>query len=185
MKVYRRQRNQYIFASVLGVIAVVNVLFFFILYRPVRAEYFRLQDSIEKTRTEVQARSQKIDRLEKLNVQLETSAQDKQRLFTRHFIPRSTGWSETLPRLEAMAQQAGVKNERQDYHIADFPQYGVYSVTMNLPVSGPYSNVVNFIKDFEDSDTFFIINSINIHGSSQPGARATSVRTRSRSSSSS
>ena len=170
MKVYRRQRNQYIFASVLGVIAVVNVLFFFILYRPVRGEYFRLQNSIEKTRTDVLARSQKIDRLEKLNVQLETSAQDKQRLFTRHFIPRSTGWSETLPRLEAMVRQAGVKNERQDYHIADVPQYGVYSVTMNLPVSGPYSNVVNFIKDFEESDTFFIINSINVHGSSQLGS---------------
>jgi hypothetical protein len=40
---------------------------------------------------------------------------------------------------------------------------------MNLPVSGPYSNVVNFIRDLEESETFFIINSINVHGGSQPG----------------
>ena len=155
----------------LGVIAIVNVLFFFILYRPVRSEYFRLQDSIEKTRREVQVRSLRIERLEKLSAQLETSAQDKLRLFTGHFLPRSTGWSEIVPKLEAMVQQAGVKNLRRDYHIGDSPQYGVYSVTMNLPVSGPYVNVVDFIRDLEESDTFFIINSISVHGSSLPGSQ--------------
>jgi hypothetical protein len=170
MRAYRRQRQQFVFGSLLGVIAVVNVLFFFILYRPVRSEYFRLQDSIEKSRTEVQARSQKIDQLEKLNAQLETSAQDRQRLFTRHFIPRSTGWSETVPQLEAMVQQAGVKNVHKDYSIDNSPQYGLYSVKIGLPVSGPYLNVVNYIKNLEESETFFIINSISIHGSSLPGS---------------
>jgi hypothetical protein len=170
MRAYRRQRQQFVFGSLLGVIAVVNILFFFILYRPVRSEYFRLQDSIEKSRTEVQARSQKIDQLEKLNAQLETSAQDRQRLFTRHFIPRSTGWSETVPQLEAMVQQAGVKNVHKDYSIDNSPQYGLYSVKIGLPVSGPYLNVVNYIKNLEESETFFIINAISIHGSSLPGS---------------
>jgi hypothetical protein len=170
MRAYRRQRLQFVFGSLLGVIGVVNILFFFILYRPVRSEYFRLQDSIEKSRTEVQARSQKIDLLEKLNAQLETSAQDRQRLFTRHFIPRSTGWSETVPQLEAMVQQAGVKNVHKDYSIDNSPQYGLYSVKIGLPVSGPYLNVVNYIKNLEESETFFIINSISIHGSSLPGS---------------
>jgi len=170
MRAYRRQRQQFVFGSLLGVIAVVNVLFFFILYGPVRSEYFRLQNSIEKTRTEVQTRSLKIDRLEKLNAQLETSAQDRQLLFTRHFIPRSTGWSETVPQLEAMVQQAGVQNVHKDYSIDNSPQYGLYSVKIGLPVSGPYLNVVNYIKNLEESETFFIINSINIHGSSLPGS---------------
>ena len=170
MRAYRRQRQQFVFGSLLGVIGVVNVLFFFILYRPVRSEYFRLQDSIEKSRSEVQARSHKIDQLEKLNAQLETSAQDRQRLFTRHFIPRSTGWSETVPQLEAMVQQAGVQNVHKDYSIDNSPQYGLYSVKIGLPVSGPYLNVMTYIKNLEESETFFIINSINIHGSSLPGS---------------
>jgi len=50
MNLYRRRRNQYLFVILLGVIGVINVLFFFILYRPVRAEYFRLQGSIQKAR---------------------------------------------------------------------------------------------------------------------------------------
>jgi len=53
MKRYRRQRQQYLFAGLLAVIGVVNLLFFFILYRPVRSEYVRLQDSIQKARADV------------------------------------------------------------------------------------------------------------------------------------
>jgi hypothetical protein len=166
MKTYRRQRQQYFFAALLGVIAVVNVLFFVILYHPARSEYFRLQDSIQKTRVEVDARRQKIDRLEKLSKQLETSAQDKMALFTMHFIPRSVGWSETLPLLEMAVQSAGVKNERQGYSIDQVPQYGLYSVKIELPVSGQYSNVVNLIRELEESRIFFIINSIDVRGRS-------------------
>jgi len=89
MKMYRRQRQQYLFAGLLGAIAVVNVLFFVILYQPARSQYFRLQDSIQKTQMDVNSRRQRIDRLEKLSKQLETSAQDKRTLFTMHFIPRN------------------------------------------------------------------------------------------------
>jgi Tfp pilus assembly protein PilO len=169
MKSYRRQRQQYIFASVLGVIAVVNLLFFLILYRPARSDYFRLQDSIQKARADIQTRRHKIERLEKLNAQLETSAQDRLQLITMHFIPKDTGWSEILPQLEGMVQRAGVKNTRKDYSPAETPQYGLYSVKIRLPVTGLYSNVVSLIKEIESADTFFIIESIDVRGSDASG----------------
>jgi len=169
VKAFRRQRQQYLFGGLLGVIAVVNVLFFLILYGPARSEYFRVQDSTQKTRAEVQSRKQKIDRLEKLNTQLETLAQDRSRLFTLHFIPRNAGWSETLPLLEAAIQKTGVRNPRQDFSIEDTPQYGLYSVKIKLPVTGLYPNIVNFIKELEGSPTFFIINSIDVRGGNTPG----------------
>jgi len=165
VKTYRRQRQQYLFASFLGILAVVNVLFFLILYRPARLEYFRLQDSIERTRLEGQSRRQRIDRLEKLNAQLETSARDRSSLVTEHFIPKSTGWSEILPQLEAALQKANVKNVRKDYALDQMPQYGLYSVKIRLPVTGHYPNVMKFIQELEDAQTFFIINSIDVRGS--------------------
>ena len=167
MKMYRRQRQQYLFAGLLGAIAVVNVLFFVILYQPARSQYFRLQDSIQKTQMDVNSRRQRIDRLEKLSKQLETSAQDKRALFTMHFIPRNVGWSETLPVLEMAVESAGVRNETQSYSIDEAPQYGLYSVKIRLPVSGQYSNVVNFIRELEESNIFFIINSIDVRGRSE------------------
>jgi hypothetical protein len=140
------------------------------LYRPARSEYVGLQDSIEKARADVQSRQQKIERLQKLNAQLETSAQDRQRLITMHFIPKSSGWSEILPQLDGMVQRSGVKNQRKDYSTDETPQYGLYSVKIRLPVTGLYSNVVNLIKEIEDADTLFIINSIDVRGSAVAGA---------------
>ncbi len=168
---YRRRKQQYLFAAVLGVIAVINLLFFLILYRPIRGEYYRLQGSIQKLRAEVQSQQQEVDRLEKLSAQLEGSQKDRQRLFTTHFIPRSAGFSEILPQLDAIAEHAGVHKTRVDYAIDEAPRYGLYSVKMKVPVTGGYSNIVNFIKDLEHSNTLFIINSIEVRGDSgSPGA---------------
>jgi Pilus assembly protein, PilO len=169
MRNYKRRRHQYLFATLLGLIGVLNLLFFFILYSPVRSEYFRLQESIQRARADVVLRQQKIDRLEKLSAQLEHSAQDRFSLVTMHFIPRESGWSQILPKLDAMVQSAGVKNERTDYVIAETPQYGLYSVKIRLPVSGLYPNVVNFIKSLENSDTFFIIDSVDVRGNTGTG----------------
>jgi hypothetical protein len=161
---YRRQRQQYLFAAALGLIGVINLLFFLILYRPARSEFYRLEESVESQRREVQTRRYSIERLVKLSAQLETSAQDRQRLYTKHFIPLEAGWSEILVRLDAMIQKAGVRNTSKNYAIASAPQYGLHSVTINMPVVGRYSNIVNLIKDIEESSTFFIINSIDVRG---------------------
>jgi len=174
MNLFRRRRNQYLFVILLGVIGVINVLFFFILYRPVRAEYFRMQGSIQKARTDVQSRRQKIDRLEKLSAQLETSAQDRQRLYTTHFIPAETGWSEILPQLNQVTQTAGVKNTRKEYNKDATPQYGLHSVKITVPVTGPYANVMRFIKEIEKSNTFFIINSIDVRAK-ETAARSSDI----------
>ena len=175
MKAFRRQRQQYLFASLLGVIGVINLLFFLILYRPARSEYFTLQDSIQKTRTDIRLRRANIDRLEKLNAQLETFAQDRQKLFMAHFIAKETGWSEILPQLEEMVQKANVKNTRKDYSPDDAAKYGLYSVKIKLPVTGLYPNVVNLIKDIEDSSTFFIIQSVDVRGGTNPGVSEVSM----------
>jgi hypothetical protein len=169
VRTYRRQRQQYLFAILLGVVGVINLLFFFILYWPARSEYYRLQESIAHLRGDVEARRHRIETLENLNTQLSRLEQDRQRLFTMHFIPRAAGWSEILPKLNGMVQEARVQNTQKGYTIDETPQYGLYSVKIRVPVQGAYPNVVNFIKDIEDSETFFIINSIDVHGNDSPG----------------
>ena len=146
-------------------LGVVNLLFFLILYQPARSEYYGLRESIERLRQDIQARQQRIELLERLNAQLATLEQDRSRLFTMHFIPRNAGWSEILPKFDSMIHDAQVQNLHIDYSIDQSPQYGLYSVKIRVPVDGAYPNVVNFIKDIENSETFFIISSIDLHGS--------------------
>ena len=175
MRTYRRQRKQFLFAGLLAVVGVVNLLFFFILYQPARSEYYRLQDSVEGFRRQIDARRQRIDLLERLNAQLATLEQDRQRLFSMHFIPRNAGWSEILVRLDAMVREAEVQNTHKDYGIDQAPQYGLYSVKIRIPVVGAYPEVVNFIKDLEDSETFFIIDSIDLHGTDSPASESSDI----------
>lgn len=172
---YRRQKQQYLFAGILGVIAVINLLFFLILYRPARSEYHRLQDSIQKLQVDIESRRQTVERLERMSAQLETSEQDRRRLFTTHFKPRNEGWSQIVPELDEMAKRTGVKKPRVEYSIDEAPQYGLYSVKIRIPVQGGYPNVVNFIKDIENSETFFIIDSIDVRSTAAATPGATEI----------
>src|SRR2546430_17734696 len=103
-RMYRRQRRLYIFAVVVATIAIVNVLFLFILYQPARAEYFELRDSIARLHTETQSRTIQVGQKEKIMSQLETSNQARQALFTRHFVPVDAGFVQIYPEFDQLAR---------------------------------------------------------------------------------
>src|SRR5262249_45615309 len=144
---YRRRKRQYLFAGLLGTIAVINLLFFLILHWPARSEYYQLRDSIVRLRSEVAARTASVKRLELTSTELDRFEQDRRQLYTTYFIQRDKGgYAELLPRLTKIAQDTGVRSVRKDYTPEAFPQYGLDSVKIKVPVQGGYSNVVNFIK---------------------------------------
>ena len=169
-RMYKRERNLYIFAGVVTAIAVINVLFFFILYRPAQAEYSRLQDSIGKVRAEVAGLQIKIKQKEKSVSQLETSNQDRQALFTSHLIPLNTGFAKVVPELDQLAQKAGVRWSRGDSDRDAAPEHGLYSVKIRFPVQGSYSSIVNFIRNMEDAGTMYIITSIDVRSTAENGS---------------
>jgi len=170
---HRRQKRQVLFAGFLGVIAIINLLFFFILLRPARSDYFNLQGSIDQLRSQIAVSNLTVKRLEKTSSQLERFEQDRQGLFNTHFIKLDPGFAELSPRLEQLAVQSGVLKPVVDYTRDEIKQYGLYSVKIKLPVRGTYSNAVNFIKTLETSDTFLLINSIEVRSDSEEGAGAT------------
>jgi hypothetical protein len=159
---YRRQKQQYVFAAALGAIAVMNVLFFLILYQPARNEYYGLQQSIERLGREIQRRERNVERLEQISVQLETSEQDRHTMYTTHFLRRDIGYSQILSELDSMARRIGVRKSRVVYSDTFEPQYGIYSVKIGIPVDGTYSSIVRFIQELENSETFFIIQGIGL-----------------------
>src|ERR1051326_5766420 len=116
------------FTALVLIIAVVNVLFFLILYQPTRSEYFNLQDSIRRLKADAANRSTRVRQKEKVVAQLETSDQDRTKLVTKHFIPLDVGFVQVQPELERLAQRAGVKKSRVDETREAMPQFGLYSV---------------------------------------------------------
>lgn len=158
----RRQRQLYLYTGLVATIAIVNALFFLILYQPTHSEYFKLQDSIRQLRVETASRTVRLHQKEKILAQLETSNQDRTELVNKHFIPLDVGFVKVQPDLDRFAQRSGVKKSRVDESRDATPQFGLYSVKIKIPVQGAYSNIVNFVKEIENSSTFYIIRSIDV-----------------------
>lgn len=166
---HRRQKRQTVFAGFLALVALVNILFFLILLRPARSDYFNLQSSIDKLKVQVGSSQATVTKLEKTSDQLERFDQDRESLFTSHFIKFDPGFAELSPHLNDLALQAGVARPVVDFTRDEVKQYGLYSVKIKIPVTGGYTNAVNFIKSLETSDTFFLINSIDVRSSAEGG----------------
>ena len=178
MRTYRRQRKQFLFA---GLLAEGETR----LAEPVRTrDHGELAlrafgAAVEREGKQVKIRGgQRLDPISAVipgDISSANLEQDRQRLFSMHFIPRNAGWSEILVRLDAMVREAEVQNTHKDYGIDQAPQYGLYSVKIRIPVVGAYPEVVNFIKDLEDSETFFIIDSIDLHGTDSPASESSDI----------
>jgi len=163
----RRQRHLYVLTGLVVTIAVINVLFFLILFAPARSDYFGFQESIRRLRDETSTRTVQLRQKEKIAAQLETSNQDRTALISRHFIPLDVGFVKVQPDLDRFAQRAGVRKSRVDETRDATPQFGLYSVKIKIPVQGSYSNIVNFIKEIENSETFYIIRSVDVRTSAE------------------
>jgi Tfp pilus assembly protein PilO len=162
--IYRRQRQQYIFAGFLAIIAVINVLFFFILNRPARMESESLAESIRQLRAQAGTSKVYFDRLEKTNSQLARFEKDREQLRSKHMIHRSTGYSKIVSALESIIQNSGVKSTRVTYNPDPTSHAGINTVAVTIPLEGSYSSIVKFIRDVENSDTFFLITAIDLSG---------------------
>src|SRR5437667_11228501 len=92
-----------------------------------------------------------------------------------NLIQHNAGWKEILVQLDDMVREEEVQNTQKNYGIDQAPQYGLYSVKIRIPVVGAYPEVVNFIKDLEDSETFFIIDSIDLHGTDSPASESSDI----------
>ena len=167
--IYRRQRQQYIFAGFLAVIAIVNVLFFFILNRPARTEYERLQESTRLLRAQAGANKLTLARLQKTSTDLDRFDKDKTLLLMKHLVHRPSGYSQIVSTLEGLVQRTGVRSTRITYTPDPTPHAGLNTVAVTIPLDGNYSNIVNFIRQVENSDTFFLITAINMTSGGNAG----------------
>ncbi len=160
--IYRRQRTQYVFAIFLAVVAVVNVLFFFILTRPSQTEYADLQKEIETLDLQIKNSQKGLKDRERIASQLERFEGDKSELLMTHLVKRDEGYSEIQGKLNSILKKSGVKYTSIRYNLNPDVQAGLNAVSITVPVSGNYTNVVDFIRELETSDTFFLITAINL-----------------------
>ena len=160
---YRRQKQQYVFGGFIGVVGVVSVLSFLILYLPVRADSLRLQEAIDRLERENIERTGELERLVSADSQLDDARRERLRFLAARLIPRDQGFAALLPDLERLAELTGIQRNQVLYEPDTVPQFGVYSVRINIPVRGSYAAVTRFIRELESADKVFILDSIGLN----------------------
>jgi Tfp pilus assembly protein PilO len=165
--IYRRQRTQYIFAIFLAVVAVVNVLFYFILTRPSQSEYATLQQSIAQLQKQINDSQRFFKGLETSSAALDRFDEDKNRLLMMRALERNKGYSQLLEKLDSMARAANVRKTTVSLTRFSTPMPGMESVSIVIPIEGNYANVVKFISELEKSETFFLVTAISVERSTQ------------------
>jgi Tfp pilus assembly protein PilO len=160
--IYRRQRQQYVFAIFLAVVVIVNLLFYFILTRPSQTEYATLQREIETLQKEAKNSETYLRSLTEAAGKLATFERDKNALLMMHLVQRNQGYSQIQFKLNSILSKSGVKYSSIRYNLNPDSVAGLNAVSIVVPVEGNYTNVVNFIRELENSDTFFLISQINL-----------------------
>ena len=170
-RTYRRKKEQYVFGSVVVILGAVSILSFLILFLPVRADYLDLEVSIERLRQESVDRVLRLESLQEGESQLDSSRRERLRFLAARIVPRDEGFAAVLPDLEQLAQIAGIRRNQVQYDLDPVPEFGVYSVRINIPVQGPYEAVTRFIRELEGFDRVFILDSIGLNRSqtAEPG----------------
>lgn len=162
--IYRRRRQQYIFAGFIAVIAVVNVLFFLILNRPAQTDSTHLEQSIHQLKGRVSRDKNYLKNLAQTSTQLAGFEKDRMALLTKHLIERNTGYSHIVTTLDAIVNRSGVNKTRVALNLDPKTIAGLNTVSITVPLEGNYNNIVSFIRELEDSETFFLINQIQLEG---------------------
>jgi hypothetical protein len=161
-RVYQRRKQQYIFATMVGVVVVAVLLFFVLFYLPIRAEHSGLESAILELRAGIAQRQVALERLEDAEVRLAAARAGRAEFLSSHLVSREMGFAELLPDLDAMARVSGIQRGLEQYDIGDEPQFGVYPVAILMPARGNYAAVRRFIEELETSDRFFLLDSIGM-----------------------
>ena len=82
----------------------------------------------------------------------------------KHLIHRESGYSHIVSTLESLLQRANLRSTRINYAPDPVPHAGLNSVAVTIPLEGNYSNIVRFVREVENSDTFFLITAIGLSG---------------------
>jgi Tfp pilus assembly protein PilO len=85
--------------------------------------------------------------------------------FQRELRPSSKGYSGIVNDLNNVARQAGLHVSGLNFNQREVPDRGVDEIEMSGSVEGAYPNLVSFINGLERSNSFYVLESLDLASS--------------------
>jgi len=150
--------------TVVGLLALNALLVVLLYYRP-GLTLAEQQADLVGARLRRDATQETVAQMRQLREKLEVAIQNGQEFAREHFQARNTGFSAILSDLERRASESKLAPAGISYRLAEQQdQPGWTSVDVTLGVEGEYPDLLRFIHELEQSDLFWIIQSLTVTG---------------------
>jgi hypothetical protein len=91
--------------------------------------------------------------------------------FQQHIAPAQSGYSALVEDVGQLAEDAEVRAENLTFRQGTPDARGVVQVEIGATVNGEYANIVRFINGLEHSDTFYVLDGLQLTSGTTGGLR--------------
>jgi len=123
------------------------------------------QNGFQRLRAEHETARSVVEQMRDLKIKLQDAIQNRQQFSRQNLLLQEGAFSVMLEDLERLATQNGLRTGGVSYALQEERDQDLIKVEATLAVSGGYSNLVHFINRLEQSEVFWIIDSLNVSGS--------------------
>jgi len=143
-------------------LALDGVLLFFVLWPPGQTPEQR-QAELRRSRAQYEGLLNTVKQMRDLRIKLQGAIQNDQQFSRDYFLRRKTAFSAMVTELEQLASQNHLKTSSVSYRLKeDANQMEFENVELTLSVDGQYPDLVHFINRVEQSQLFWIIDSMSV-----------------------
>ena len=162
MKTRNRNRWKIWVGAALGVLLLADLALVYVLWQfaqsgpdAMRMEHARLQSESRLLKADV-------NRAQAIRTHLPDVGQQCDRFYKDEFLPVSTGYSDVLSDLGAIAGKAGLQTSGITFRQKAIPARGVTEIGITADVEGDYSSIIQFIDGLEQSKKLYLVDNLKL-----------------------
>jgi len=152
---------------VLLLLLTLNAVLVALVSRPRGHTLLDRQEELRSVRARQEEGQNAVVEMRDLRGKVEVALQNGEEFSRKNFLTRHSAFSAILTDLEHLASESRLKPAGTSYQLEDEKERpGWTNVEVTLGVEGEYPDLVRFINHLEQSNLFWIIDSLNVAGAS-------------------
>lgn len=159
--------------TTLGLLLAADGLLMLLVFWPPGPSLQARQNEFQRLRAEHETARSMVEQMRDLKIKLQDAIQNRQQFSRQNLLLREGAFSVMIEDLERLATQNRLETAGVNYALQEEPDQDLVRVEATLTVAGEYSDLVQFINRLEQSQLFWIIDSLNVSGAISRGLRLT------------
>jgi Tfp pilus assembly protein PilO len=156
----------------LTVIVILDIALVVMLFRPPSPSVAERQKRYEESHIRNNQTLSTVKQMQDLKTKLQSAIQKDREFADSHFLRRRKAFSIMIANLELLASKNKLRTSTISYGLKEEKdQPGYVQVSVKMSIDGSYTDLIQFINSLEKSDLFWLIDNMQVSGSTGSGLR--------------